>query len=79
MPPVRTTVTGARDGWLIDVTDAEPQERPVPALDRVPAYGGLGLHLIAQLCTSHGWSPMAGRKHVWGFVSLAASNGNGLP
>lgn len=70
LPPVWTTVTGARTGWLIDVTDADPQDAPVPAVDRDPAFGGLGLHLIARLCASHGWAPEDGRKHVWGFVSL---------
>ena len=76
LPPVHTTVTAASGGWLIDVTDAEPQQPPVPALDRDPAYGGLGLHLIARLCASHGWATVAGRKHVWGFVSLAAGYGD---
>nr|WP_166755915.1 ATP-binding protein [Modestobacter marinus] len=70
LPPVFTTVTGALTGWLIDVTDADPRDEPVPAVDRDPAHGGLGLHLIARLCAAHGWAPEDGRKHVWGFVSL---------
>ena len=70
-PPVRTTVTATPSGWLIDVTDAAPERSPSPAVDRDPALGGLGLHLIAGLCAEHGWSVHAGRKHVWGYVNLA--------
>lgn len=77
LPPVLTTVTAARTGWLIDVTDADPQDEPVPTVDRDPAYGGLGLHLIARLCAAHGWAPAGGRKHVWGFVSLSELDASG--
>lgn len=66
--PVRSAVTAAGDGWLIDVTDAALHRPPTPAVDRDPALGGLGLYLIARLCRSYGWSVVAGRKHVWGYV-----------
>lgn len=69
--PVETMVTAAGDGWLIDVTDAAVDQVPAPATDRDPAFGGLGLHLIARLCEAYGWSVTAGRKHVWGYVGLA--------
>ncbi|TWH71861.1 ATP-binding protein [Modestobacter roseus] len=74
LPPVWTTVTATSTGWLIDVTDADPRDEPVPAIDRDPAHGGLGLHLIARLCAAHGWAPEDGRKHVWGFVSLTSED-----
>ena len=67
--PVRVSVSATADGWLIDVTDAAPGRLPVPALDRDPALGGLGLHLVARLCTSHGWWVESSRKHVWGWLS----------
>jgi hypothetical protein len=56
---------------LIDVTDAAFDQVPIPAVDRDPAFGGLGLHLIARLCEAYGWSVTGGRKHVWGYVGLA--------
>jgi len=69
--PVQAAVTAAGDGWLIDVTDATMNRAPEPAVDRDPAHGGLGLYLITRLCGSYGWSVMAGRKHVWGYVHVA--------
>jgi hypothetical protein len=68
--PVQTAVTAAGDGWLIDVIDAAVDRTPAPAVDRDPATGGLGLYLIARLCAAYGWSVVAGRKHVWGYVTL---------
>ena len=37
----------------------------MPAVDRDPALGGMGLHLVAQLSTAYGWEGRPGRKHVW--------------
>jgi anti-sigma regulatory factor (Ser/Thr protein kinase) len=71
--PVIVTVTGTDRGWLINVTDARPHHPPVPAVDRDPAFGGLGLHLIARLATMHGWAPSGARKHVWAWLALAAA------
>jgi anti-sigma regulatory factor (Ser/Thr protein kinase) len=68
--PVSASVTAAGDGWLIDVADAAVDHSPVPAVDRDPAHGGLGLLLITRLCRTYGWSVSSGRKHVWGYVSL---------
>ena len=70
-PPVTVQVTGTAGGWLIDVTDAAPEHRPTPAVDRDPAYGGLGLYLIAEFATACGWSRDAGRKHVWACIKPA--------
>lgn len=66
--PVCVSVITAADGWLIDVTDAATDRPPAPATDRDPAYGGLGLHLVARLSVSHGWSVEATCKHVWAYV-----------
>ena len=69
--PVFVRVVATGDGWLIDVTDAAVDHPPVPAVDRDPADGGLGLHLVARLCRAHGWIVDDGRKHVWACVEAA--------
>jgi anti-sigma regulatory factor (Ser/Thr protein kinase) len=63
--PITATVTGTGEGWLIDVSDARPESPPAPAVDRDPAFGGLGLHLVARLAVQHGWTARGARKHVW--------------
>jgi anti-sigma regulatory factor (Ser/Thr protein kinase) len=70
--PVSAEVTAASDGWLIDVTDSALDRSPSPDADRDPAHGGLGLYLITRLCGAYGWTVTAGRKHVWGYVHVAA-------
>jgi len=69
--PVFVRVVATCDGWLVDVTDAAVDHPPVPAVDRDPADGGLGLHLVARLCRAHGWIVHDGRKHVWACVEAA--------
>jgi anti-sigma regulatory factor (Ser/Thr protein kinase) len=63
--PIRVCVTGTAEGWLVDVSDARPEAPPVPATDRDPADGGLGLHLVARLSARYGWTVVGARKHVW--------------
>jgi anti-sigma regulatory factor (Ser/Thr protein kinase) len=63
--PVEVRVHGCDQGWLIDVSDACPEQPPAPAVDRDPALGGLGLHLIARLAAAFGWAVEGSRKHVW--------------
>ena len=71
--PVVATVSGCSAGWLIDVSDARPDQPPVPAVDRDPALGGLGLHLIARLAATHGWVVDGARKHVWAGLRLGSA------
>jgi len=63
--PVQVRVDGCHGGWLIDVSDVRPDQPPVLAVDRDPALGGLGLHLIARLSAAFGWAVIGTRKHVW--------------
>lgn len=67
--PVRARVVAATQGLLIEVSDSEPDRAPEPALRRDPALGGLGLFLVAQLTTTHGWLVDAGRKYVWAYCA----------
>lgn len=69
--PVVATVTTTDVGWLIDVMDGDTQHGPAPAINRDPALGGLGLHLVATLCAAHGWWVERHRKHVWAIVRRA--------
>ena len=62
---VRALVVAGPGGWLLDLSDEAPDKPPVPGVDRDPALGGMGLHLVAQLSTTYGWEERPGRKHVW--------------
>ncbi|MGY1746280.1 ATP-binding protein [Blastococcus sp. SYSU D00695] len=62
---VRALVVANDEGWLLDLSDEAPDRPPVPALDRDPSLGGMGLHLVAQLSVGYGWECRPGRKHVW--------------
>lgn len=53
------------DSWLLTVSDAAPDQPPAPAIGRDAADGGLGLYLIARLCSAHGWFQDGTRKTVW--------------
>jgi anti-sigma regulatory factor (Ser/Thr protein kinase) len=62
---VRALVVASGGGWLLEVSDEAPDRPPIPAVDRDPALGGMGLHLVAQLSSDYGWERRPGRKHVW--------------
>jgi hypothetical protein len=66
--PVRVEVTAADGFWLLDVSDAAVDQPPTPAVGRDAAYGGMGLYLVASICTAHGWFADRGRKHAWGCI-----------
>jgi anti-sigma regulatory factor (Ser/Thr protein kinase) len=79
--PVRAAVTAFDGCWLLEVSDADVDRPPAPAVGRDPASGGLGLHLVASICTAHGWQPEGSRKTVWALVEhpLATSAPGGDP
>jgi anti-sigma regulatory factor (Ser/Thr protein kinase) len=62
---VRAAVLRAESAWLLEVSDAAADEPPTPAIGRDPSEGGLGLYLIAELSSAHGWYVEDGAKHVW--------------
>ena len=66
-PPVRARVVAAAEGLLIEVSDSQPERAPELDIGRDPAFGGLGLFLVARLTTTHGWLVSAGRKYVWAY------------
>jgi len=47
---------------------AAPAVPPRPAVGRDPSEGGLGLYLIAELATDHGWYVTDGVKYVWALL-----------
>ncbi|MFP5370234.1 MAG: ATP-binding protein [Actinomycetes bacterium] len=62
---VQATVRQTRDSYLLEVSDSAIGAPPAPAVGRDPSEGGLGLYLIAELSTEHGWYVSNGHKHVW--------------
>ena len=68
---VRATVRLTDDAYLIEVSDQAAAAPPTPAVDRDPSEGGLGLYLIAEMATEHGWYVEAGHKFVWALLPRA--------
>ncbi|MGY1716734.1 ATP-binding protein [Geodermatophilus nigrescens] len=62
---VEAAVRRTGDAFLVAVTDGDTRTAPTPAVDRDPAQGGLGLYLIAELSTAHGWYVDGDAKTVW--------------
>ncbi len=62
---VRAAVRPLAGAWLVEVRDGAPDAPPTPAVGRDPSEGGLGLYLIAELATDHGWYATGEAKHVW--------------
>jgi anti-sigma regulatory factor (Ser/Thr protein kinase) len=69
--PVVATVVAGSGGWLLDVSDRAPDCLPEPSVDRDPAHGGMGLHLVARMSVAHGWYVDDGAKHVWACLPTA--------
>ncbi|SFF03613.1 ATP-binding protein [Blastococcus tunisiensis] len=65
---VRATVQLTPDAYLIEVSDRAAGAPPSPAVGRDPSEGGLGLYLIAEMATAHGWYVRDGAKHVWALL-----------
>ena len=65
---VHAAVRIAGDCYLIEVSDQAASSPPAPAVGRDPSLGGLGLYLIAELSTQHGWYVRDERKFVWAML-----------
>ena len=65
---VEATVRLTHDAYLVEVSDSATTAPPAPAIGRDPSEGGLGLYLIAELSTQHGWYVRNGHKHVWALL-----------
>jgi anti-sigma regulatory factor (Ser/Thr protein kinase) len=65
---VRAALRLTEDAYLIEVSDQAAAAPPTPAVDRDPSEGGLGLYLIAEMATQHGWYVEAGHKYVWALL-----------
>ena len=65
---VRASIRLTEDSYLIEVSDAATSSPPTPAVGRDPSEGGLGLYLIAELASDHGWYVRNGAKHVWALL-----------
>lgn len=62
---VEAVIVAGRGGWLLTMSDEAPDRPPVPAVDRDPALGGMGLPMVAQLSAGYGYAVTDRRKHVW--------------
>ena len=65
---VRASIRLTDRSYLIEVSDAASSSPPTPAVGRDPSEGGLGLYLIAELASDHGWYVRNGDKHVWALL-----------
>jgi anti-sigma regulatory factor (Ser/Thr protein kinase) len=65
---VQAAVRTTGDSFLIEVSDQATTAPPAPAVGRDPSEGGLGLYLIAELASAHGWYVRNGHKHVWALL-----------
>lgn len=65
---VQATVRLTEDAYLVVVSDSATTAPPAPAVGRDPSEGGLGLYLIAELASHHGWYVDDGHKHVWALL-----------
>ena len=65
---VRATVRLTDDAYLIEVSDQAATAPPTPAVGRDPSEGGLGLYLIVEMSTEHGWYVDKGAKFVWALL-----------
>ena len=62
---VEAAVRRTGDAFLVAVSDGDAGTPPTPAVDRDPSEGGLGLYLIAELSSAHGWYVDGDGKTVW--------------
>ena len=69
---MRATVRQTADAYLIEVSDQAAAGPPSPAVGRDPSEGGLGLYLIAEMATQHGWYVERRRTSTSGRCSRGA-------
>ncbi|MCO7222357.1 ATP-binding protein [Klenkia sp. PcliD-1-E] len=65
---VRARVAPHGRSWLVEVCDSAATTPPTPAIGRDPSQGGLGLYLIAEMATAHGWQTVGATKSVWALL-----------
>ncbi len=65
---VQATVRLTDEAYLIEVSDQAAAAPPTPAVGRDPSEGGLGLYLIAEMASEHGWYVQGGHKYVWAML-----------
>ncbi len=70
---VEAVIVATAEGWVLSLSDEAVDRPPVPAVDRDPALGGMGLPMVAQLSVDHGWSVDDDRKHVWARLTSGVS------
>jgi anti-sigma regulatory factor (Ser/Thr protein kinase) len=68
---VHASVRLTPSAYLIEVFDRAVECPPVPAVGRDPSEGGLGLYLVAELATQHGWYASGRSKCVWALLPRA--------
>jgi anti-sigma regulatory factor (Ser/Thr protein kinase) len=76
---VEALIVAVPTGWVIVLTDGAPDAPPRPEIDRDPAFGGMGLPMVAQLASEFGWCSSPGRKHVWARLHSGMSAATPLP
>ena len=65
---VQATIRLTDEAYLIEVSDQAAAAPPTPAVGRDPSEGGLGLYLIAEMASEHGWYVQGGHKYVWAML-----------
>ena len=76
---VEAVIVATADGWILSLSDEAVDRPPVPAVDRDPALGGMGLPMVAQLSVQHGYAVGAHRKHVWAQLTSGVAVPGAMP
>src|SRR4051812_49771494 len=61
---VEAMIIAVPTGWVIVLTDGSPDAPPRPEIDRDPAFGGMGLPMVAQPSGDYGWRTRPGPEHA---------------
>jgi hypothetical protein len=76
---VEAVIVATADGWILSLSDEAVDRLPVPAVDRDPALGGMGLPMVAQLSVQHGYAVGDDRKHVWAQLTSGVAVPGAMP